>query len=157
MSTRRILYVLHSCVHNGTNDVLYCLLIGTPFLGGYACTCVPGYSGLQCETEINECASQPCRNGGLLLLALDLLHFSAPLACSHCDSDSVLTRYMLGHGQSILLHLFAGVFGSAMSDRRQRMRIRTLSERRHVCRPPQFLFMSLHTRLQRPILSNRDQ
>lgn len=26
--------------------------------------CVPGYDGQHCENEINECLSNPCKNGG---------------------------------------------------------------------------------------------
>lgn len=31
---------------------------------GFTCTCSGGYSGVLCQTEINECASSPCQNGG---------------------------------------------------------------------------------------------
>ena len=31
----------------------------------YDCDCRPGYTGLQCETDINFCTSNPCRNGGV--------------------------------------------------------------------------------------------
>ena len=32
--------------------------------GFYTCMCVVGYSGLRCQTDVNECASTPCANGG---------------------------------------------------------------------------------------------
>jgi hypothetical protein len=32
--------------------------------GQSCCQCLAGYSGPRCETELNECASNPCVNGG---------------------------------------------------------------------------------------------
>ena len=32
--------------------------------GSYSCTCQPGYTGTNCEWEIDDCLNQPCLNGG---------------------------------------------------------------------------------------------
>lgn len=32
--------------------------------GSYTCSCRPGYTGSNCEVEINECDANPCKNGG---------------------------------------------------------------------------------------------
>ena len=39
-----------TCINNG--------------LGDYLCQCMDGYTGDRCESEINECAPNPCQNGG---------------------------------------------------------------------------------------------
>ncbi len=34
-------------------------------VNGYLCQCLAGYSGLNCEVNVDECASGPCLNAGL--------------------------------------------------------------------------------------------
>ncbi|XP_063438578.1 fibropellin-1-like isoform X1 [Mytilus trossulus] len=47
-----------TCIKHGTYKVI------TIFHGVGVCTCNGGYSGKCCETNINECHSNPCQHGG---------------------------------------------------------------------------------------------
>uniref|UniRef100_A0A8C5HD89 Cubilin n=1 Tax=Gouania willdenowi TaxID=441366 RepID=A0A8C5HD89_GOUWI len=37
---------------------------GSTLAPGYVCNCNPGWQGVNCDQNINECASSPCQNGG---------------------------------------------------------------------------------------------
>ncbi|ROI33858.1 Delta-like protein 4 [Anabarilius grahami] len=49
--------VTKPCVNGAT-----CMNTGQ---GSYTCTCQPGFTGVNCELEVRECDSSPCKNGGL--------------------------------------------------------------------------------------------
>jgi len=50
----------------------------TNLVNAVDCTCKPGYSGYLCETEINECASNPCLNGGTCVPDFDQFMCNCP-------------------------------------------------------------------------------
>ena len=35
----------------------------------YTCACEPGYYGQSCETNVNECNTHPCVNGGSCIVS----------------------------------------------------------------------------------------
>lgn len=53
--------VFHECFLNPCHNSGTCQQLGR----GYVCLCPPGYTGLKCETDIDECSSLPCLNGGI--------------------------------------------------------------------------------------------
>ncbi|XP_051576791.1 sushi, von Willebrand factor type A, EGF and pentraxin domain-containing protein 1 isoform X5 [Myxocyprinus asiaticus] len=53
--------MFHECLLNPCQNQGTCEEVGV----GYVCTCLPGFTGAKCESDINECDSAPCQNGGL--------------------------------------------------------------------------------------------
>ncbi|XP_042551824.1 sushi, von Willebrand factor type A, EGF and pentraxin domain-containing protein 1 [Dipodomys spectabilis] len=53
--------VFHECFLNPCHNSGTCQQVGH----GYVCQCTPGYTGLKCETNIDECSSMPCLNHGI--------------------------------------------------------------------------------------------
>ena len=44
-------------------------------VASYTCTCNPGWTGVNCAINIDDCSPNPCRNRGLCIVSI-LLMFS---------------------------------------------------------------------------------
>lgn len=45
-------------------DLTQCICLSETLQGDRCTECVPGKTGTNCASDINECASAPCKNGG---------------------------------------------------------------------------------------------
>ena len=42
-------------------------------MNSYSCTCHAGWSGTNCDINIDDCLSQPCNNGGICIVRIQVL------------------------------------------------------------------------------------
>uniref|UniRef100_A0A8C9UBQ6 Notch receptor 3 n=1 Tax=Scleropages formosus TaxID=113540 RepID=A0A8C9UBQ6_SCLFO len=47
-------------------------------VNGYSCTCRSGFTGSNCQYEVNECDTRPCLNGGVCQDGLEAFHCTCP-------------------------------------------------------------------------------
>ncbi|KAK1802243.1 hypothetical protein P4O66_021907, partial [Electrophorus voltai] len=52
------------CKNDGECEVIMNSRRGDVF-NGYICKCQPGFEGMQCQINVNDCANQPCKNRGI--------------------------------------------------------------------------------------------
>uniref|UniRef100_A0A336LUY3 Delta-like protein n=1 Tax=Culicoides sonorensis TaxID=179676 RepID=A0A336LUY3_CULSO len=58
-------------------------------VNNYTCVCSQGWEGPNCETDIDECASQPCENGGICIDLVGGFRCECPLEWTgdYCNID----------------------------------------------------------------------
>jgi hypothetical protein len=117
----------HPCVHGTCQDAL-----GIP---EYHCQCDGGFSGDNCETNDDDCASFPCMHGGSCLDGADT--FMCVCAVGHtgemCEVSSALDpvwrdvrgAYAIDPGQHVLLNPVSRVnVGIGLSKPREQLHVR---------------------------------
>jgi hypothetical protein len=62
-------------------------------VNSYTCTCPAGFTGVNCETNIDDCASNPCQNGGTCIDGVNSYTCTCPAGftgvnCEQCINTS---------------------------------------------------------------------
>ena len=60
-----------------TDDLCLCFRC-IDAINSFRCLCLPGYTDEHCATEINECESNPCHNGGTCIDLYDGFYCRCP-------------------------------------------------------------------------------
>lgn len=70
------------CQHGG---------VCTDHLNGYVCSCSTGYTGEQCQTNIDDCINHPCLHGGTCIDGINSYscHCALPYDGDRCQYELV--------------------------------------------------------------------
>ncbi|XP_027622797.1 sushi, nidogen and EGF-like domain-containing protein 1 [Tupaia chinensis] len=80
--TTSICLTLRPCL-NGAECVDDCVT-GNP---SYTCSCLAGFTGRRCHLDVNECASDPCQNGGTCTHGINTCQCPAGFGGPTCETD----------------------------------------------------------------------
>ena len=94
---------------------------------GYRCACPAGFYGVNCETDRNECLSQPCQNGANCTVStkhnhLPLRHKSLPAFEMHkLVWLRIIWNCFIGCCQWIRVHMCGRLYRHQLWDKHQRL------------------------------------
>ena len=75
-----------------------------PIPDAFSCSCVAGYAGKRCEEDIDECAFEPCKNGGACTTSAELPNeYRRVLILATPVLDSGYLRSGAKHGVKVLI------------------------------------------------------
>ena len=81
--------------HNGGN------CSHTSNTGEYSCSCQTGYTGMTCETDIDECSMEPCHNNGTCIVRANSLSLCVYSPLHRMENQVALNVSVLLDGQEI--------------------------------------------------------
>ena len=93
---------------------------------GYRCACPAGFFGVNCETDRNECLSQPCQNGANCTVStkhnhLPLRHKSLPAFEMHKLVWLLFGNCFIGCCQWIRVHMCGRLYRHQLWNKYQRL------------------------------------
>ncbi|CAF0703504.1 unnamed protein product [Brachionus calyciflorus] len=99
---------LSACYSNPCNyGTCYDVALAQKMVTGFYCVCSAGYTGTQCEKEINECSSNPCKNGAQCLDLVGSFFCSCPtgfsgVLCEKQTITKICPENACGDGECVL-------------------------------------------------------
>lgn len=67
-------------------------------IASFSCACAPGYTGTRCESQVDECRSQPCRHGGKCLDLVDKYLCRCPPGTTGGTKDWAVQEHYIWRG-----------------------------------------------------------